>query len=211
VSDLDVHRIDGDSHTTANCYLVAHSSGDAIVVDPGCGIEPIAAHVSARRLRVHAVVATHGHHDHVASAADVAATYKAPFHLHPADRRLLLRANFVRGVIGLDMIRIPRVDRDLDRATLRFGSLEIDVTHTPGHTPGGVCLAASGQLFSGDTVVAEGVGRSDLHSGDREALEWSAKLLGERYPPTKTVHPGHGPPAELGDILARISERPERG
>lgn len=205
-----VHCIEGDSHTASNCYVVAHASGDAIVVDPGCALEPIAGHVGARDLRVHAVVATHGHHDHVVSAAAVVEACDAPFHLHPADARQLPRANFVRALIGLDRMRVPSVDRDLaDRATLGFGSLEVTVTHTPGHTPGSVCLAAGDELFTGDTLMAVEAGRTDLHGGDGEALERSVALLAALYPPDTTVRPGHGPAAALGDALARVAELSE--
>ncbi len=210
MSQLDVHCIVGDSHTAANCYLVGDPNGDTLVIDPGCNIEAITDHVSALGARVHAVVATHAHHDHVASAAAVVEIYDVPFHLHPADQRLLLRANFLRKLIDLETIQIPHVDRDLaGGTTLTFGALSVDVTHTPGHTPGGVCLASSGQLFTGDTVTADQVGRTDLPGGDRDALGRSVALLGERYPPTATVLPGHGPSAQLGDVLARVSKLPE--
>lgn len=204
---LQVHRI-VSAPSRQNCYVVAHAGGDAVVIDPGCEPEPIREHVAASRLRVRAVLATHAHHDHVARVAAVVAQHGAPFHLHPGDERLLLRANFYRAlVLGGDPIDIPTVDRHLaDGATLRFGELSIGVLHTPGHTPGGVCFAAAGELFTGDTVMAGRVGRTDLPGGDRATLERSVALLAADYPPETTIRPGHGEPALLGEVAARLPE-----
>jgi glyoxylase-like metal-dependent hydrolase (beta-lactamase superfamily II) len=189
----------------ANCYLIASAAGDAVIVDPGDGFESIAHEVAVRELRVRGVIATHAHHDHVGAVADVVDAYGAPFHLHPADDSLLRRANFFRSFLGGEpAIRVPAVDVALaDCMQLRFGTLEIAVLHAPGHTPGGVCLEAGGELFAGDTLLARHE-TVDLPGSDRDALEASVARLAERASPGAIVRPGHGDPAPLAEVLASL-------
>jgi hydroxyacylglutathione hydrolase len=188
-----------------NCYVVS-SAEDAVVIDPGGELAQIRAHVEAARLRVHAVLNTHAHYDHLGAVVPVVAEYGVPFHLHPADEDLLRRANFYRTLfLGEESIRIPTIDVELaDGTALRFGGLELDVVHTPGHTPGSVCFVAAGELFTGDTVMARHLGRTDLPGGDRDVLLSSVQLLAERYPPETRLHPGHGEEASLGEVLSRL-------
>jgi hydroxyacylglutathione hydrolase len=194
-----------------NCYVVSAPGGDTVVIDPGGELERIQAHVAERGLTVHAVVNTHAHYDHLGAVVAVGERYGAPFHLHPADEDLLRRANFYRTLfLGEESIPIPSVDAELaDGAGLRFGSLELGVVHTPGHTPGSVCLECDGELFTGDTVMAEHLGRTDLPGGDRELLLASVALLAERYPVETLLYPGHGESSGLGDVLSRLEGLPE--
>lgn len=207
---LGVHRIVAGP-LAENTYVVSGPGGDAIVIDPGGGFQQIAAHVEANDLTVHAVVNTHAHEDHLGAAMPVVEAYGAPFHLHPADRDLLQRANFYRTLIARrEPISIPPIDVPLaDLASLDFGALRVIVLHTPGHTPGGVCLEIAGELFTGDTLMALSTGRTDLPGGDRETLEASVDRVRRRYPPETRLHPGHGEPASLGDVLARFPTLPE--
>jgi hydroxyacylglutathione hydrolase len=194
-----------------NCYVVSSHDGDAVVIDPGGELAQIQAHVAEGERRVHAVINTHAHYDHLGAVVPAIELYGAPFHLHPADEDLLRRANFYRTLfLGEESIQIPSVDRPLaDGARLRFGSLEVGVVHTPGHTPGSVCFECDGELFTGDTVMAKHLGRTDLPGGDREQLLASVALLAERYPAGTVLHPGHGEPAALGDVLSRLDGLPE--
>jgi glyoxylase-like metal-dependent hydrolase (beta-lactamase superfamily II) len=194
-----------------NCYVVAGPGGDAIVIDPGGELAQIQAHVVERDLRVHAVLNTHAHYDHLGAVVPVVEQYGAPFHLHPADEDLLRRANFYRRLfLGEESIRIPSVDRELaDGEQLSFGSLEVGVVHTPGHTPGSVCFECDGELFTGDTVMAKHLGRTDLPGGDRDLLMASVALIAERYPEGTRLSPGHGEAAELGEVLSRLGGLPE--
>jgi hydroxyacylglutathione hydrolase len=185
-----------------NCYVVARDA-DAVIVDPGGAVDEIADHVARYGLNVRAVLATHAHPDHIAAAATVVKAYRAPFHLHPADERLLARASFYRKVLhGEDSIEVPDLDVSLeDVARLRFGALEVEVIHTPGHTPGGVCFRVGGDLFTGDTLGSDHIGRTDLPGGDREALDRSIAELAARWPRDAAIRPGHGGAARAGDVL----------
>lgn len=194
-----------------NCYTVADAGGDALIIDPGDDSERIAAHLTTRELDLLAVLVTHAHHDHIAAAVEVSESMGAPVHLHSADAPVLRRANFYR-VLGQSEapILIPSIDVDLaGREVLRFASMEVGVLHTPGHTPGSVCFSIGDDLFTGDTLFANDIGRTDLPEGDCELLAASLGLLAERYPATTVIRPGHGEPARLGDALTKLSPRPK--
>jgi hydroxyacylglutathione hydrolase len=193
-----------------NGYVVS-AERDAVVIDPGGEFEAITAYVALNALRVHAVINTHAHYDHLGAVDSVTERYGVPFYLHPADKELLQRANFYRTLfLGEEPIAIPQLDLELsDAMSLRFGKLKVDVMHTPGHTPGSVCFEVDGELFTGDTVMAEHLGRTDLPGGDREVLLSSVDRLRERYRSEVIIQPGHGNEATLGDVLARVSILPE--
>lgn len=190
-----------------NCYVVADPSGNALIIDPGDDAGRILAHLAAGELKPLAVLITHAHHDHIAATVDIAKSSGAPTHLHSADMPVLRRANLYR-VLGRAEapIEIPSIDVDLaGREQLRFGGMEVGVLHTPGHTPGSVCFAVGGDLFTGDTIFANDIGRTDLPGGDREVLTLSLQLIAKRYPAGTTIRPGHGEPALLGDALPALS------
>lgn len=191
--------------------MVSGASGDAVIIDPGGEASRISAHVAERALRVHAILNTHAHWDHLGAAVALVEEYGAPFLLHPADERLLRRANIFSVVsAAIEPVPIPAIDAPLaDAMTLRFADLEIDVLHTPGHTPGSVCFEVQGDLFTGDTVLADHLGRTDLPGGERKTLERSLALLEERYPPEMRLRPGHGEPALLGAVVPRLAVLPE--
>lgn len=201
---LHVHRLSVGT-LRANCYVAAHRDGDAVIVDPGDEADAIAAHVNANDLRVRAILATHAHEDHIGAVAALVEEYGVPFHLHPDDRGQLVRANFYRKFVrGEPPIRVPEVDVELDDGqALRFDAIEVKVTHTPGHTPGGVCFEIGGELFTGDTITATGFGRTDLPGGSRERRDESIALIAERFSPTVLLRPGHDDPVPLGDALSR--------
>lgn len=198
-----VHRIAGGPWDQ-NCYVVSAGSRDAVVVDPGGGANLVADRVEASGLRLHAVLATHGHHDHVSAVAELIATYDVPFGMHSGDSSALRRLNFARLAFHeAPPVAIPTVSVDLaETDRLRFGDLEITAVHTPGHSPGSVCLEIGGELFTGDTLLATQAGRTDLPGGSRRALDASIAALSERYPPETRLRPGHGEPGALGDAVA---------
>lgn len=189
-----------------NCHILHGPSRRAIVIDPGEDFGAIAGYIEAESLAVAAVINTHAHYDHVGSAAEIGARYNAPFHLHAGDHRLLRQANFYRVLFGgKRAITIPNVDVDLAGCpTLAFGEVNIEVMHTPGHTPGSVSFLIGKYLFSGDTILGTRVGRTDLPGGDKAALRASvARLL--QLPPDTIVYPGHGARAVLADIRAGLA------
>lgn len=181
-----------------NCWIVSDDQGGpAIVVDPagepGVLLEALASRETAF------VVLTHCHFDHLAAAKDVLAVTGAPLAAHEDD------ADYVTDVVGTGGALFgftavaPRVDRRLQAGdVVEAGEISFRVLHTPGHTPGGICLLGHGHLFSGDTLFAGSVGRTDFPRGDARALASSIATQLATLADTIVVHPGHGPETTIG-------------
>jgi glyoxylase-like metal-dependent hydrolase (beta-lactamase superfamily II) len=186
-----------------NSYVVGDpETRDAAIVDPGDEPEAIEALVAARGLVPRFVINTHAHIDHAGAVAALKARYGIPFFLHPGDRRWLEGLATQAAMFGLATPPVPDVDRWLaDGDELSVGSRAFRVIHTPGHTPGGCSLffAADRVLFTGDTLFAGSVGRTDLPGGSWDELE--ASIREKLFPLGDDVvfHSGHGPASTLGD------------
>jgi hydroxyacylglutathione hydrolase len=184
-----------------NCYIVHLEDGAAVAIDPGEGAEEIIAAIETNRLELKAIVNTHAHYDHVSGVSELKQRFGVPFHLHSADRRLLMQANFYRSIFGGERaITIPEIDVDLATSgQLEFGEMRIDVIPSPGHTSGGVSLLVDGMLFTGDNLLGKRIGRTDLPGGDAAALRETIQAL-FRLPRETIVYPGHGRPTTLAEI-----------
>ncbi len=162
----------------ANCYVVC-TGGDAVVIDPGAEANRILKAVGGRE--VGAILVTHGHSDHVGAVDELVAETGAPFMAPRRDLALL------EGNVG---VRPERLLKDGDR--LEFGDISLTVIATPGHTNGSSCFYAPGVLFSGDTLFAEGVGRTDLPGGSTDALFNSIRERIFSLADDTIIYPGHG-------------------
>jgi hydroxyacylglutathione hydrolase len=201
-----------------NAWIVAPNGpgGECVVVDAPPEPEPLLARLSELELKLVALVATHGHIDHVGGVGSVIRDPRGgghagdafPVHIHDADRHMLvdpvaaggMMANYLDGVD----IRPPEVIEGLDDGTVvRGAGMELRALHTPGHTQGSVCLRldvedAPPLLFSGDHLFAGSIGRTDLPGGSFEQLMAS---MAEKILPLDdevTVLPGHGPATTIG-------------
>ncbi|OFV91967.1 MAG: hypothetical protein A3H95_16015 [Acidobacteria bacterium RIFCSPLOWO2_02_FULL_64_15] len=190
-----------------NCYLV-HDGATGIIIDPGDEPALLIERIDAQGFRPLAILNTHAHFDHVGGVYDVRERYKAPFHLHSYDKRLLSHANLYRVLAGDKTVySTPLIDKHLDAVSpLQLGGWRIDVIATPGHTPGGVTFRVGHAVFSGDTLFADRLGRTDLPGGSQEQLDASLAAL-RAQPPECMLYPGHGPACELGAALAAIHSR----
>jgi hydroxyacylglutathione hydrolase len=187
-----------------NCYLIADDECNALIVDPGSQAEEIAALIDKSGLRVHAIINTHGHYDHVGAVAPLMERYAAPFYLHAADEQLLKRANLYRMLFeSRDAVRVPTVTHDISRLPENFevGPFVISWIFTPGHTEGSVCLLVAGFLLSGDTLMHDALGRTDLPGGNRDKLLGSVRQLMD-LPGDTVVCGGHGPRTTIAAVFA---------
>ena len=183
-----------------NCYVVGDpASRKAVLIDPGGDADVLIEDLAAARVEIVAIVATHAHFDHIVAAERVREATGAPFHLHDGDRPLLdWFQESGRLFLGVDLGAPPEVDVSPDEGdVLRAGDVELQVLHTPGHSPGSISLVAGDAVFSGDTLFAGSIGRSDLPGGDGRALlnaiEEKLLVLGDDV----KVYPGHGPPTTI--------------
>ena len=179
----------------ANCYLaVDPETNSGVIIDPGADKDKILRAVDRSGAQFTAVINTHGHFDH--TAADIVKKELGiPLFIHKKDMPI-----FQNGLADQMMLlgfgpaeEMPDPDRFLEEGDeIEVGKEKLTVWHTPGHTPGGICLLGDGLIFTGDTLFCEGVGRTDLEGGSEEDLEKSlARLF--RLPGGTLVYPGHGP------------------
>jgi hydroxyacylglutathione hydrolase len=178
-----------------NCYIAANGGGEALVIDPGSQADDLIALIEKNQWRVLAVINTHGHFDHIGAVSALMERYKMPFYLHSGDERLLQRANLFRMVFeAREPIPIPKITHSISEqpGTIELGPFHISWIGTPGHTEGGVCLHIENFLFSGDTLMHDAIGRTDLPGGNREQLLNSVRRL-TLLPGETIVCGGHGP------------------
>lgn len=183
------------------CSLVWDDRLETVIVDPGCydssEVRALKDFVEEKHLTVKAIWLTHGHFDHIFGVASFPGV---PVYMHPADKALLAMDGSLAEAIGLDAPDTSFTTTDIsDGETLSFGETEFKVIATPGHTPGGVCFYDEKDkvLFSGDTLFAGSIGRSDLPLGDYDSLIVSLMETLMGLPGDVTVIPGHGPSTDI--------------
>ena len=190
-----------------NCYIVSRD-GDAIVIDPGSQAEELIQLIDAKNWHIHAIVNTHGHFDHIGAVAPLQEKYNAPFYLHGADERMMQRANLFRMVFeAKDPVKIPTITNDIASLPKQFevGPFKIGWIAAPGHTEGSIVLTIENMLFSGDTLMKDKIGRTDLPGGKREPLLASVKNL-MSLPGETVVYGGHGPATTIATEFAEGSK-----
>jgi glyoxylase-like metal-dependent hydrolase (beta-lactamase superfamily II) len=182
-----------------NVHIVADErTGEAIAIDTAIpSLAWVADELAARSWTLKLIVTTHGHWDHFGDNAAVAAATGAEIAVHALDRDALVHPAPLFAPFEIPP-SVPAVEL-AEGGEVRFGSIRLRILHTPGHTPGSVCLQAAdeGVLFSGDTLFAGGWGRIDLPGGSAEAIVGSLARLSE-LEPAVAVLPGHGAATTIG-------------
>jgi glyoxylase-like metal-dependent hydrolase (beta-lactamase superfamily II) len=190
-----------------NGYVVGcERTRQAIYIDPGDEVEQLLAFIAAESLQVTHILLTHAHVDHVSGVAEAKRALGAPIYLHRDD--LFIYENAVRTglMFGLTVEQPPPVDHYYEpEASIMFGDYEVRVAHTPGHCPGGVCLAVSKKadaapphVFVGDTLFAGSIGRTDLPGGNYDTLMKAITGVLFEFPDAAVVYSGHGPATTIG-------------
>lgn len=203
---MKILRIRPDSWES-NCYL-AISGDEAYVIDPGVSVEAIQSTVREAGVRVIGIILTHGHFDHVISAAELSRATGAPVMIHRDDAAALSdpQRNAYLSFFGTPRLFEP-ADRLLeDGEQLAFGgdrSERLHVLLTPGHTPGSICLLCDGFVITGDTLFENGFGRVDLAGGSLHCMKQSLLRL-NALDHSLPIYPGHGDPSTLGNALSSI-------
>ncbi len=178
---------------STNCYIAnCTETKEAIIIDPGLDFEaeaqPIFNYIEKEKLKIKFIINTHGHSDHVNGDGLMQKKYSVPICIHELD------ASF------LESIKNPDTSNDVflkDGDEVRFGNVSLKVVHTPGHTMGCICLVSDKVVFSGDTLFAGSIGRTDFaESSPRDMAVSLRKLMG--LPDGLLVYPGHGEVSLMG-------------
>lgn len=180
-----------------NCSIFGdETSREAIVIDPGDDLPAIERTLQRHGLRVVAIVITHAHIDHIGGAARLKELTGAPVYMNTADQPLYDHLDVQASWLGVPPPSRTPIDVPVaDGSVLHLGPASFEVLHTPGHTPGSICLwiPAEQKLVAGDTLFRESIGRTDLPGGDGRQILRSIREKLWDLPESATVLPGHGP------------------
>jgi glyoxylase-like metal-dependent hydrolase (beta-lactamase superfamily II) len=178
---------------------------DGVIIDPGDEVDQLLEAAARHGLSIKTILLTHAHLDHVTGVAKAKKALGVPIWLHEDDNFLYEQVVQQGQMFGLRVDPQPPVDRFYDgEGPLRFGRYTVHARHTPGHCPGGVCLAVSKEgepqatLFVGDTLFAGSIGRTDLPGGDMATLLRSIRDVLFSYPDDTVVWSGHGEQTTIG-------------
>jgi len=185
-----------------NGYVLSNDKGEAIIFDPGMNPEPMLEYI--RDLDVKAILLTHAHFDHIGGLEQVRQVTQAPVYIHDAEAEWLTdpekNGSLRWGMITAPIQCSPRDKALIDGDLLLIAGFQIEVIHTPGHSPGSVSFYISEQeiLIAGDTLFQSSIGRTDLPGGSHETLIKSIEEKLLVLPEEINVYPGHGPATTIG-------------
>ncbi|MCD6232020.1 MBL fold metallo-hydrolase [Candidatus Aerophobetes bacterium] len=185
-----------------NCYiLISKKNRKAIIIDPGDEAEKILKVINEERLKVIYVINTHAHIDHTGGNDIIREETGASLLIHFLENNSLrnpfLNLSIMMSNKGKKFLPPTRTLEDGDK--IEVEEILLRVLHTPGHTPGSICLYNGKEVFTGDTLFAGSVGRVDLPMGNREELELSIRKKLLTLPDEIKVYPGHGPETTIGE------------
>lgn len=183
-----------------NCYILADdSTGKAAIIDPGGDADKVLSVLEDNELQLEYILLTHGHGDHIGGVKELMDRTNAPLYIHREDLYILQdKDKNYSSRMGDNPVELDTNNFLADGDILSLGQLKIRIIHTPGHTPGGVCILVNNLLFSGDTLFANSIGRSDLDGGNHDQLIQSIKDKLMDLDEEITVLPGHGPASRIG-------------
>jgi len=187
-----------------NCFLLADDkTKEAVVIDPGDDAQEILRIIREKRLKVKYIINTHAHFDHIGANRAIKEATGAELLLHEDDAAMLATVSSQSRSFGMSPVSSPEPDRLLKQGdVITAGEISLKVLHTPGHTPGGISLLEEGLVFTGDSLFAGSIGRTDFPGGDLLTLLRSIRTNLMTLPDDTKVFSGHGPASTIGDERA---------
>ena len=192
-----------------NCYILRDDvSRKALLIDPGAESKALMDYLSTHKLELQAVLITHAHVDHIGGIEDLQAYSTAPVYYHAGDRFLYDNIAMQAKLFGVTPEQLQAKQPKIGEASLQdrqefpFEDGTVRAIHTPGHTPGSICFHAMGKeslVFTGDTLFAGSIGRTDLWGGDHNQIIESIQSRLMTLDDSVLVLPGHGPETTIGD------------
>lgn len=182
----------------ANCYILGcEETKEGVIIDPGGDEEKLISKIEKSGLKIKYIILTHGHFDHIGAVNEIRNKTNALVAIHSLDKEMLedekRSKKNNRRLITIDSYDMDLKDGDL----LTIGNLELKIIHTPGHSPGGISIFIDNILFTGDTLFAGSIGRTDFYKGDMEEILSSIKNKLFTLPDDTKVYPGHGPSSTI--------------
>lgn len=185
---------------SANCYIVGNAdTREGMVIDPGGNPEVILNAVTDSGFDVQTIVLTHGHSDHIAALYDIQDRTGADVVIHIEDADFLEGRGSFSSMFGISYKTPEPPDRLLREGdVIEMGSTRFTVVHTPGHTPGSICLLTENRIFTGDTLFYRGIGTTLMPGSSRRQLIDSIQTRLMVLPDDFKIHPGHGRETTIG-------------
>jgi glyoxylase-like metal-dependent hydrolase (beta-lactamase superfamily II) len=199
-----IHEILPVGMLACNCSVLGdETTGEAVVIDPGDDIKQVQQILAKHNLRVKYIIATHAHIDHVGGIEKLKQTTGAAVLMHESDLALYQKLAVQAEWLGVPTPGVTDIDQFLiDGDSLRCGSLDLEILHTPGHSPGSVSLHVPGEnerILCGDTLFQGSIGRTDLWGGSLDEILKSIRNRLLVFPDGTRVFPGHGPTTTIGE------------
>ncbi len=184
-----------------NIWIIINELNQGVIVDPGkIQLEKIIEFIDKYNLTIVGIINTHGHPDHIATASLLQQKLAVPFFIHEKEKIIIKDLDFMGQMVGLDDLLPPEKINFIRSNPLKIADFEFNIVHTPGHTPGSICLMFDTQMISGDTLFRGSVGRVDLPGGSIEEMKKSIEKIKQLDLKIK-IYPGHGPVTTLKEEL----------
>lgn len=175
-----------------NIYVLYNDLNEAIIVDPGLGFDLIDNFLKNKNLTPIAIIGTHAHIDHIASASDCIKHYNIPFYICRGNSIMLEHYDIMKGYMNVDSER-PEVSHWIEESErkLTIGSFEFNVNYNPGHSPGCMSFEIGSLIFCGDLIFKGSIGRTDLQTSNPADMEKSLEMFVNSFDVNSTLLPGH--------------------
>lgn len=197
---MKIYRIPAGLHA-ANCYIVVdEATNKSIIIDPGGSTEGIIEFINKNNLEIQYIVLTHGHADHIGGVIELKKQFNIPIIAH-VDELELLRDSYknLSSQMFPEAIEIEASMPVKDGDNIKFGNLEMEIIHTPGHTEGGMALKIENNLFTGDSLFKGSIGRSDFPGGNEAVLLDSIRRKLLIFSDDTIIWSGHGEETTVGE------------
>ena len=174
-----------------NIYILSNDDKEAIIIDPGLGFDLIDRYLKSENLSPIAVLATHAHIDHIASANDCIKNYNIPFYICRGNSIMLDHYDIMKGYMNVDSEK-PQVSHWIEETDkkLTVGSFEFNVNYNPGHSPGCMSFEIDSLIFCGDLIFKGSIGRTDLQTSNPAHMEKSLEMFVNSFDVNSTLLPG---------------------
>lgn len=181
----------------ANCYILGcEDTKVGVMIDPGGDVLNLLSKIKKLDLSIKYIILTHGHHDHIGAVNEIKKKTNALVAMHKLDEEMLENENKPVKSIGRKIDIVSDIYLK-DGDELSIGSINLKIIHTPGHSPGGISILIDGAVFTGDTLFAGSIGRTDFYKGNMEDILSSIKNKLFTLPEYTKVYPGHGPASTI--------------